>query len=66
MRDKIREILNSIRIEMGLEPEISELEQLRLEYKRLSGREDEAKKLLAEIEKVKGEEGEGREEGEER
>ena len=66
MRDKIREILNSIRIEMGLEPENSELEQLRLEYKRLSGREDEAKKLLAEIEKVKGKEGEGREEGEER
>lgn len=61
-RDKIREILNSIRVELGLGPKISELEALRQEYERLSGKEDEARKLLEEIETERGE----KEEGEER
>ena len=61
-RDKIREILNSIRVELGLGPKISELEALRQEYERLSEKEDEARKLLGEIETERGE----KEEGEER
>lgn len=62
MRNKIKEILNGVREEMGIEPEVSELETLRLEYERLTGKEDEARKLLERIETERGE----KEEGEER